>query len=509
MPDDVQLLRQYVETGSEPAFRELVERHIRLVNSTARRMVAGDTHLAQDVTQLVFTDLARKAAALPPGVVLGGWLHRHTCFTALKAIRTESRRRARERTAMELNSANDSSGVDAHWAQLAPVLDDALNRLDASDRDALVLRFLQQQDLRSVGQALGTSEDTAQKRVSRALDKLRALLTRRGVAVSSTALLASSLDAATVIPVPHGLAAAISAHALSTAAAGTGLTLLSLKTMSTSKLALGLVAAAAVASTTAIIIAHSGNNPPPSAAASVSAPAAVLPVPPILASNKVEAPKVAPAPAGDKPATPDDLAAIAASPTTSSDTGLAIALSEAMAGHKGNITITPTAMDEHSVSVVGDGSNVTYTIDGVSHSIPSGTPITVTDPDTGSTVSIDPVAISMHGSGGRRGGISGTSGPTGSMSRSVSIVNGQMTTTSTVNGVTTTTTSPTPPPGAVMTGSVPGDTQTMTMVAQNGVVHTIQVPVIKGNAGSGAVMITTNPDGTTNTLQTAPASGTP
>ncbi len=140
MSDDAQLLRQFSREGSEPAFRELVERHLQLVNATARRIVAGDAHLAQDVTQIVFTDLARKAATLPDDVVLGGWLYRHTCYTAMKAIRAENRRRARERTAMETNMLNEDAVRDEQWARLAPVLDDALNQLGEDDRDAIVLR---------------------------------------------------------------------------------------------------------------------------------------------------------------------------------------------------------------------------------------------------------------------------------------------------------------------------------------------------------------------------------
>jgi hypothetical protein len=148
--------------------------------------------------------------------------------------------------------------------------------------------------------------------------------------------------------------------------------------------------------------------------------------------------------------------------------------------------------------------NVTYTIDGVSHTVPAGTPMTVTDPQTGSTVSIAPGPVSYNSIGmGDLGG--GANGPSGSTSRQVSIVNGQMTTTTTTNGVTTTTTSPAPPPGTVMTGSVPGDTQTMSIIDQNGVAHTIQVPVVS----SGTVIITNNPDGTTNTLVTAPAPASP
>ena len=72
-------LAEYVKNGSEPAFRELVRHYLNLVYSTAVRLVNGDTHLAEDIAQTVFADLARKARRLPDNVMLGGWLHRHTC----------------------------------------------------------------------------------------------------------------------------------------------------------------------------------------------------------------------------------------------------------------------------------------------------------------------------------------------------------------------------------------------------------------------------------------------
>jgi len=493
MNDDAQLLRQYVETGSEPAFRELVERHIQMVNATARRMIAGDTHLAQDVTQLVFTDLARKAATLPTDVVLGGWLHRHTCFTAAKAVRTEIRRRTRERTAMELNAVNDSTGASVHWAQVAPVLDDALNRLDAPDRDALVLRFLQQQDLRSVGRALGTSDDTAQKRVTRALEKLRAVLSRRGVAVTSTALLATSLEAAPFTPVAPGLAALVSAHALSTAAvAGTGLTLLSIKTMITSKLALGLAATVAIAGTTAILVTHSENNPAPAPISNAPAPVAANPgssksVPAIFSANKVEAPKAAPAPAGDKPATPDDLAA---SPGLVAGVITNRLITMGVAGVDSNSAGSTTMQ---TTSVQRDGTIVSYSTAGGATFSPGAN-----------------VVFNAGGGGSPSAGMNIVSnGSSGSVSRQVSIVNGQMITTTTKDGITSTKITTAPPSGAIVAGSSPGEPDTMIIVDQNGVAHTVPVPKLNGPMGSGAVLITTSPDGTTNTLQVTPSPDSP
>src|SRR5512140_544939 len=118
MMETGELLRAYVQHHSEPAFRELVERYFDLVYSVALRRVDGDTLLAQDTAQVVFTDLARKAASLPPDIMLGGWLHRHACFVAGTLGRGEQRRHQRERLAAEMNTLNEPS--DADWKQVAP-----------------------------------------------------------------------------------------------------------------------------------------------------------------------------------------------------------------------------------------------------------------------------------------------------------------------------------------------------------------------------------------------------
>jgi RNA polymerase sigma factor (sigma-70 family) len=299
--EDADLLRHYA-TGSEAAFRELVRRHLGMVHGTARRILAMAPHLADDVTQTVFTDLAKKSPSLPAGVVLGGWLHRHTCYLALNAARAEHRRRTRERTAMEINALNENPGPDAPWAQLAPVLDAALNQLEPADRDALVLRYLEQRDLRSVGRALGSSEDAAQKRVSRALEKLRGLLVRSGMTVGSAAALGTTLEASPAAIVTPEWATTISDLALSGAAAVSILTLIltSLKTMITSKLVQGLAAVVALVGITIAILTH---RAPASSSASPTAnvsASAAKPITTLLAANQVEPPKVAPA----KPAAP-------------------------------------------------------------------------------------------------------------------------------------------------------------------------------------------------------------
>jgi RNA polymerase sigma factor (sigma-70 family) len=234
------LLAAYTRKGSEAAFRELVTRYLNLVYGSALRLVAGDTHLAEDVAQMVFVDLARKACTLPGDVMLGGWLHRDTCFVAAKVMRGERRRQAREREAVQMNAQPDHSA--ANLAQVASVLDEAINQLGAADRTVILLRFFEQRDLRAVGLTLGVSEDTAQKRVSRALEKLRALLGQRGVGLSA-GVLGATLTTQGGTAAPAGLAVVISEAALAQAAAGGGLALTFLKLLTMSKLKFGVLGA--------------------------------------------------------------------------------------------------------------------------------------------------------------------------------------------------------------------------------------------------------------------------
>ncbi|MDB6122206.1 MAG: polymerase, sigma-24 subunit, subfamily [Pedosphaera sp.] len=246
MTDDGQLLRRYTTERSEDAFRELVTRHIDLVYSAAFRLAGRDSHLAQDITQNVFVDLARKASSLPSNVVLPGWLYRHACFTASKAVRTERRRQAREFTAMEMTELTHQP--DANWEQIAPELEEAMTQLSEPDRDAIILRFFKRQDFRAVGATLGISEDTAQKRVSRALDKLRTLLGQRGVTLPATAL-ATVLTAEAVTAAPAGLTIPIVTASLAGATA-TGVTVSLMKLLAMTKLKTAVAAALVVAAVT-------------------------------------------------------------------------------------------------------------------------------------------------------------------------------------------------------------------------------------------------------------------
>ena len=149
--DDRKLLCEYIELRSEQAFAKLVERHACMVYATALRLVR-ETHLAQDVSQSVFIELARKAKAVREGNALSGWLYRTTCCVAANAVRTESRRRQRDneavnRTEVHLDAADDANAV-------TPLLDEAMERLNDKEQNAVVLRFFEGKSLHEVGLAL-------------------------------------------------------------------------------------------------------------------------------------------------------------------------------------------------------------------------------------------------------------------------------------------------------------------------------------------------------------------
>ena len=211
-PSDEDLLRQYVRENSNPAFAELVRRHLNLVYSAARRQVRSAA-MAEDIAQSVFFDLSKNAAKLKPSQPLIAWLHLVTRRTAIDAIRQESRRQLREQTASEIAAMKSPPSP---WAQVEPLLDEALEKLNETDRHAILERYFSSKSLREVGETLGISEDAAQKRLSRALDQLRTTFARRGLAVTAASL-ATDLSAHVVVAAPAGLGLSISSGALSAA----------------------------------------------------------------------------------------------------------------------------------------------------------------------------------------------------------------------------------------------------------------------------------------------------
>lgn len=208
MTADSQLLRDYVREKSQDAFAELVRRHLDLVYSAALRQVRS-SQLAEEVSQSVFADLARAADQLKPDTILTAWLYQVARRTAIDVVRRESRRQARERLAVEMAAMNTTTD----WAHIEPLLDDAMDALEETDRAAILLRYFENKSLREVGESLGTSDDAAQKRVSRAVERLREFFSKRGVAIGTSGLVVLvSVNA--VHAAPLALAATISSAAV-------------------------------------------------------------------------------------------------------------------------------------------------------------------------------------------------------------------------------------------------------------------------------------------------------
>jgi len=182
-------LRPYAETCSETAFAGLVRRHVDLVYSSALRLV-GDAHFAKDVTQEIFVALARNAAQLVRHPTLSGWLHRNAQNLAANVVRANVRRQAREQESAMNQPLTAESATS--WANLAPHLEVALGELSEADADAVLLRYFERKSAVEMATVLGISEEAAQKRVSRAVEKPREMFAKRKIGVGVKELTAAS-----------------------------------------------------------------------------------------------------------------------------------------------------------------------------------------------------------------------------------------------------------------------------------------------------------------------------
>jgi RNA polymerase sigma factor (sigma-70 family) len=216
---DPELLRQFVRDGSEGAFTEILRRHVDLVHSAALRQVGLDAPAAEEITQAVFTDLARKASRLVGHPSLTGWLYTSTRMAAAEHRRSEARRTAREKAAHAMSQLLSNDGTEPDWNRLRPVLDEAMHDLDEADREAVLLRFFEKRPFAEIGERLGLSENTARMRVERALDRLHGALSKRGITSTATAI-GLALGAHAVAAAPAELAGRIAPVALAASRAG-------------------------------------------------------------------------------------------------------------------------------------------------------------------------------------------------------------------------------------------------------------------------------------------------
>jgi RNA polymerase sigma factor (sigma-70 family) len=228
--DDLTLLREYAAHDSEAAFAELVARRVGFVYSAALRQVR-DPHLAEEITQAVFIILAQKAGRISDKTILCGWLFKTTRYAAIAQTRDAAKRSLRTATIekeFQMQNEIQATAPDALWEQMSPLLDEALATLGETDRQALLLRFFENKSLAEVGSHLGTGEDTARKRVARALEKLHRYFNKRGVN-STTAILAGAISANSVQAAPVTLAKTVTAVAIAKGAAASTSTLTLIK----------------------------------------------------------------------------------------------------------------------------------------------------------------------------------------------------------------------------------------------------------------------------------------
>src|SRR5277367_3617141 len=248
MTSDLDLLRQFARENSQDAFTEIVRRHVNLVYSAALRQIRSP-QLAEEIAQSVFADLARRGTGILPvneTNSLAPWLYSVTRRTAIDAIRKESRRQLREQIAVEMNNMNATAN---DWTQIEPLLDDAMAALDETDRSAILLRYFENKNLREVGESLKISDDAAQKRVTRAVERLREFFSKRKITIGASGL-AVLISANAVQAAPAALIKTVTAIAIAKGAAAGGSTLTlakgALKTMAWTKMKTAIVAGAAV-----------------------------------------------------------------------------------------------------------------------------------------------------------------------------------------------------------------------------------------------------------------------
>jgi RNA polymerase sigma factor (sigma-70 family) len=213
--EDMSLVREFAESGSEPAFAELVRRHVDMVYCAALRRVSH-AHDAEDVTQVVFLILARKAKKLSPRTVVAGWLYETTRFTSKKLLRARLRREIRQQDAA-MQTVNSEVASEETWSRVGPLLEEGMEKLSANERAILVMRFFENKSAAETAGVLGIGEWAAHKRTVRAVDKLRHHFSKNGVTLTSV-IIGATISGNSVQAAPIGLAGTVTSTAVHGAA---------------------------------------------------------------------------------------------------------------------------------------------------------------------------------------------------------------------------------------------------------------------------------------------------
>jgi RNA polymerase sigma factor (sigma-70 family) len=248
---DAELLRRYSRRRDAAAFAELVHRYGGFVFSVARR-VTGDSHDAEDVTQQCFLELARRARMISGS--LAGWMHRAAYTRSLNARRDRATRQVHEAAAIPATGANEEPA----WAELEPLIDDAIAALSDELRVPLLRHYLQQKSQAEVAAELGVNQSTVSRRLSQGVEALRERLKEGGVTMS-VAGLATGLTAMSAHPLLPELASSLAKVGL--AGVGPGAAGLAGGTAAKVAIMAGLLIVAAAA-VVIIMQMQAGSSPP-------------------------------------------------------------------------------------------------------------------------------------------------------------------------------------------------------------------------------------------------------
>lgn len=204
---DADLLRRFTATRDESAFELLVRRHADLVWKVCRGVLRHDAD-AEDAFQATFLALARRADAIRTPCA-AGWLQRVAVHAALKQKAKSARfRHAEVPVRVEAVACRDPD--------LAAVVHEELANLPEAYRLPVLLCDLEGHTHAEAAKQLGWPIGTVSGRLSRARDRLRERLTRRGVApvivVGSLAASSGAIRAAVAVgvgtlPTPSGVLA--------------------------------------------------------------------------------------------------------------------------------------------------------------------------------------------------------------------------------------------------------------------------------------------------------------
>ena len=198
---DQEMQLRWISGRDADAFTNLVIRHAGMVFATCRRVLGNPTE-AEDVAQECFLELAQRTRVVKPS--LGGWLHRVAVYRSLNRLKSDSRRKTREKRYVD----EHAQASITEWDDIKPHLDAAIAELPDRFRLPVIHRFLEGQTQEEVARNLGISRTTAQYRINRGVDEIRMALKRRGVTVA-TAVLVGFADSMTAEAAPASLIAAL------------------------------------------------------------------------------------------------------------------------------------------------------------------------------------------------------------------------------------------------------------------------------------------------------------